>query len=153
MHTSAKESHPCPGPRTPSLSSLGRQLGKNKSGLSVMHPGKKSLSSLIKRLWCRVAVYASACAHTASRSRGVCRGQCHVWRAQTHLCMGTLEWASAFKQHGNLFKQTTRFYSIMPIDMCAFHMMYENTHICTPFLPYVHTHLFYCNICISDGQR
>lgn len=83
-------------------------------------------------------------------------GQSHVWRAQTHLCVCTSEWLSACKWHVNLLKQTTHIYSIMPKIKCpklrthtymrVFHMMYENTHICTPFLPYIHTHLFYSNI-------
>lgn len=168
MHASAKGSHPCPGPCTPSLSSLGRQLGKNKSGLSVMHPGKKSVSSLItaSSVVQGGRVCKCKCTHCLQVQAGVQEHSLTCGCAWTHLCMCTSEWLSACKWHVNFFKQTTHIYSIMPkikcwrtqtyIYVCVFRMMYENTNICTPFLPYVHTQLFYCNIfawVMDKGKR
>lgn len=139
MHASAKGSHPCPGPRTPSLSSLGRQLGKNKSGLSVMHPGKKSVSSLITAS--SVVQGGSVCKCMWTRCFQVQTSvqedslTCGMHR-HTYVCAHLSGWAPA----NGMWTRSNRQHAF--IQSCPKLSAEECTHVCVYFIWCMKTHTY-----------
>lgn len=133
--------------RTPSLSSLGRQLGKNKSGLSVMHPGKKSVSSLITVSSVEQGsnICKCMCTHCFQVQTGVQSPASRVHR-HTYACAHLSGWVPengtstcSNRQH-TIIQLCPKLSAEQHKHMCVFHMMCENTHIWTPFLHmYTHT--------------